>query len=127
MNRREFMCLVAGLVSGLMIESPRPIVRIPNRPRIGPLPPPTPLSPDLLAYLDSLSCPPAQIAVVAPKFPLAKIELIKPDGTWVDLGSHMIEDVKIERFSDPDCWPRPLPIDISIEGNWRVDVEHSEG
>lgn len=99
MNRREFLCLMVGMTSGLMIEPPRSVVRIPTRPRIGPLPAPTPLSPKQLAYLDNLSCPPIQLV----RFRLSKIDWVHPDGTREDLGLYM------------------------IRRKGRVDVEHIEG
>lgn len=64
MNRREFMCLAVGLFAGSMLQPPQPVVRLPTRPRIGPLPTATPAMPSELAYLDSLSCPPLQLSVV---------------------------------------------------------------
>lgn len=74
MNRREFMCLAVGLVAGSMLTPPPPIVRLPIRPRIGPLPTPTPSMPTkwayeqeqakMLDYLDSLSCPPLRVTLV---------------------------------------------------------------
>lgn len=80
MNRREFLCLAVGLTSGLMIESPQSVVKIPNRPRIGPLPPPTP--PPM----------PIQMAGVTQEF--ASVQM-KVNGSWIDLGKHAIENIQI--------------------------------
>lgn len=49
MTRREFVCLVIGLFSGVMIKPADPIVKIPDRPHIGPLPLPKPTMPTRLA------------------------------------------------------------------------------
>lgn len=73
MNRREFISLAVGMVTGSMIKPIEPIVRIPVRPRVAPTLTPI-ASPSLMgemmgkdafsSFVAGFQCPPVKLFVV---------------------------------------------------------------